>query len=870
MSKSRVVALILTFILFHSAVYGQKIFGQVIDETGKGVTFATVFIKEKRQGVSTDTNGEFSIQVGPGDYEVHFQSLGYESQIQNVSVFDADLELSITLLSRTYSIDEVTVFVQPEDKAYGIMRRAIGLAPYHSVQVVGYNTDVYIKGKLTLLKYSRLVRKASQGEESAPKEGDSFVMESINEIDYRFPNHFSQKVVSKLSSFPNQMETNPLTFLPFNYYASTFNKIIMPLAPNAFTHYRFKHMGVFVDSDKIIHEIKVIPNKKSKQLVSGTLFIVDDIFCIHSLDLYCSFTLGTYRLQTQFAPLDSIVWMPISHKISAKAKLIGNEFAMDYLASVSYNDFEVNSNFVLPMQSQDTGKEEEYHQNHQQQKEQGVIDDILQKDKLTNRDMHRLSREFKRQVKSKVYDSDKSLELEGTGIVEVIVDSSEVQRDSAYWEQLRPIPLTLDERKSYQEKGLLAKDLSLDSLNPSQKPIVPKQRSLLATAFRGGQYKMAASNWQFQTKGIGLSSLVYNTVDGFAPKYSFTLQKPLQDKLFKFDHTLAYGIARNRLMFMADYAMQYSPSRRGAIHLLVGSHSKNFAHPDFINRFVNSVSTLFFRKNYAKLFQENWVEIRNVIDLANGLMLQADAKLFMRNNLVNSTDFSFLNPYKKEFTPNIPDNALYSQSGFEVPFGTRLGIKLEYTPQYFYRMEEEKKYMVNSRFPTFTFSYRVHNYHKKIFSPIHNISFGLEQTKRYEPLREIHYTVGVGGFVNGDGLHFADFKHFNTHPAPLVVGAASARLSLLPYYTYSTNHYWADGYFQYQSAFMFLKFLPLLSSIKMNEVVSIGGFTSRETPYYFEFGYGFLGFSSLISIKGSVGYLYSGDLLFGVQLGINW
>jgi uncharacterized membrane protein YciS (DUF1049 family) len=867
--KINIIPAFLVFLstLVSNSLYGQSIYGQIVDDSGKGIPYASVFIKEITLGVAANEQGKFNIKIAPGEYKIVFQSLGYSPESRNVVVTDKSLEINVSLKTRHYDIEGVTFSLKSEDPAYGIMRRAIGLAPYHSKQVKTYNAQVYIKGKVNVMKLSRLVKRMIRKEEDAPKEGEIYVHESNNELLFKAPNTYEQKVLSTRNTFPGNDNNNPMDFIALNLYQPTFESMILPLAPNAFVHYKFKYLGTAADSERLIHKIEVIPRKKGQQFLSGTIYIVDDLYCIHSADLRGAFMAGSFHFSTQFAPLGRNLWMPISHNIDIAIKMMGNNAEVNYLASVSYKSIESNDKFS-PSYSETKTAEKPISKakppTPKQEKQQKKIETIMQKGELTNKDMHQLSKLMKEQQKDEP-DTIKSLEIKRSN--NVTVDSLASKRDSSYWEQLRPIPLSVDEVKSFQKKDSLIRLAGPDSLQKKSVPSYLKKKSLARVAFSGGRFAPKKSTWSFSSEGLNPTSYYYNTVDGLVPKYVFTVGKRIKKKSFSLSNSFSYAISRNELMYSGSFGFPYSPLRRGRAGIAFGSLSKDFNSSDAVNTFVNSISTLAFKENFAKLYQEQWVSISNGIDLANGLVLNTNAKIFNRSELTNTTNFAFFYGDTKPFTPNIPNNMLYGSTPKSINLGTSFNLGLTYTPEYYYRMYGQNKRMVRSRYPTFLFNYNLYSYWVGDRSTVHKVNLGLYQEKKWELFHELYYSFNVGKFFNANNLHFADFKHFNTQPLPLVLDASPSSFCLLPYYSHSTNNYWAEAHLRYQSPFMALKFLPLVSELNMNEAIFFGAFATKQTPYYLELGYGFSEILQFMSISGHIGYMHTGDILYGFRIG---
>lgn len=65
-----------------------SISGHVVEQTTEnGLPYATVFIVETQQGMTTDENGKFKIgNVAPGNYTLRVQYVGYETIEKKITV----------------------------------------------------------------------------------------------------------------------------------------------------------------------------------------------------------------------------------------------------------------------------------------------------------------------------------------------------------------------------------------------------------------------------------------------------------------------------------------------------------------------------------------------------------------------------------------------------------------------------------------------------------------------------------------------------------------------------------------------------------------------------------------------------------------
>lgn len=84
-----VVSLILTGILFSFSSFSQKstIKGKVTEQdSNEPIPFVNIEVKDQKKGTLTDLNGDFILELNPGDYNLVFSSIGYEKHLMSISI----------------------------------------------------------------------------------------------------------------------------------------------------------------------------------------------------------------------------------------------------------------------------------------------------------------------------------------------------------------------------------------------------------------------------------------------------------------------------------------------------------------------------------------------------------------------------------------------------------------------------------------------------------------------------------------------------------------------------------------------------------------------------------------------------------------
>ncbi len=136
-------------------------------------------------------------------------------------------------------------------------------------------------------------------------------------------------------------DTGPMQFVTISLY-NDINGIISPLSRAAFQVYRFRLDGTFVENGRTINKISVIPKRKGQDLYSGTIYIRQGSWNIHSVDLKVEQRMFSIEVRQVYQQIKPLVWMPVSLNFDAVVKAFGGKAIIKYLVSV--NDYAVELN----------------------------------------------------------------------------------------------------------------------------------------------------------------------------------------------------------------------------------------------------------------------------------------------------------------------------------------------------------------------------------------------------------------------------------------------------------------------------------------------------------------------------------------------
>ncbi len=858
--------LILLFYLVPLPVMqAQVLKGKITSQSGEPIQYSTVYINELKQGTTSNTKGDYEIRLPAGKYTVIYQSLGYQPVYATITISGKTVTKDVILPVQYYEIPEVRISASGEDPAYGIMRKAIGLAPYYLNNISSYKADVYLKGDLIIKRIPKLLQRSmkreakkeqgSSGSSPKIKEGDLYMMESYNEIEYTAPDKYIQKVISSNSTFPEEGNgISPMEYISASFYQPVMAEMaISPLAPNAFSHYNYKYLGASLQGKVMIDKIQVIPKRKSQQLFEGTIYIIEDLWCIQSVDLTNENIAGKINLRQVYIPVQDDIWMPVSHKLEVSISILGFKAEAAYAGSVKYIDVKPNLALQKPeILSEGYLARKDANANPpdtSRTRTKKQIDKILGKDELSNRDMMKLARLMEKESKNSIDDSSKKA-LEIKEKTTHIIEKDAGKKDSAYWAEIRPIPLSETEIRSLRVsdsiKSAILKESKPDTTGPDKKKGKSKFFGMVKDIGSGHTWS-DTSGFSFRNGGlIDLKNLSFNTVDGFIYGFDFGFSKSWKNnRSLSVYPDVRWAFSRKQFMWRINSNYSFNGMKHREIFLKTGITSKDINNGGGINTFLNTVTSLMFELNYLKLYESRYLTLGYSSEIINGLTIQLSSTYESRRVLKNTTDFSIIKT-SNVYSDNVPDNR-YLTAGADPVYALRdqnhaaVAVKITYIPYRKYRIDNGNKIPMGSDWPTFslTWEHGVNDFGEAGMTISHYDMLRAEVFRSHEigALSEFRWRVRAGVFPDNRNLTFYDFFHFNSQSVPVLINNYEDAFMIPGYYSLSTPELFGEVHVKYTTPYLILKLLPGLSNTLIRENISLSYLGSRYSTSYTEIGY---------------------------------
>jgi len=800
---TRFCALILLCCLTHFA-FAQHftLTGTIKDSSGQPVAFASVYIKNTTTGTSANVDGKYALKLDKGNYILSYRAVGYKQLDQNIEIAE-NKTLNITLSAESYTLDNVTIKGNAEDPAFEIIRKAIKQRKVHLEEVNAFSCEVYIKGVQRLKGapkkfFGQDIQKVLELDTN--RKGIIYLSESQSKFSFRRPNDIHEEMISsKVAGRNNAFSFNKASDLIINFYDNYLleNKLsargfISPIADNALFYYKYKLVGETKENGVLIHKIQIIPRRENDPVFRGYIYIMDESWRIYNTDVYL----------TENAGINFIDTLNINQQFT-KVNETYMPTDINFQFSGNVLGFKIAGYFV------------------------GVYNN------------YNLDPKF-----PKNFFSGEILKI--TEMVN--------KKDSIYWSNNRPIPLTPDEKLNYVKKDSIAKLKEskhyLDSLEKENNNFsIPKL--LLRGYSKNDRYDK--EYWSFDPV---LKSIFYNTVEGFAIKYGVTYKKEYENRRsFSIRPEARYGFANQKLTGSLTGSYYYNPLKRATVGASFGSGIFDLNSFGSMTQLGNTINSLLYEKNFPKFYEKNFINLNTSRELVSGLQGSLSIDYSKNSTLVNHSDFKFFDAKDRTFTSNNPFTPESETQLFPTYKSFSATASLTYTMGQKYITRPDGKFYTESRFPKITLLYKK-GFKNALGSDVDYDFAKIELQQDRIGLGLWGYTsllVGAGKFLNNDKMFYPDFKHFAGNIST-IFPPNLRKFQYLDFYQFSTNKQYFEAHLEHNFSGFFFNKVPLLRKAKLEEFVGGGYLSSPEKRNYKEF---YFGIQRLV-LRASYGFAYDG------------
>ncbi|TDD94446.1 DUF5686 and carboxypeptidase regulatory-like domain-containing protein [Flavobacterium cellulosilyticum] len=792
--------LILILIIFQSN-YAQ-IIGKVTDDKSVALSLVTILEENTYNGTSSNEQGNYELNIKTmGNHTLVFQYLGFKTKKITITVDRLPFTQNIKLVEENVSLSEIVINTK-ENPANAIIREAIAYKKENSDKTARFKADFYSRGifKVKDLPKKILGQKLGDldGAVDSTGTGIIYLSETVSKIIFEKPDHLKERIIaSKVSGNDNGFSFNTARATTYDFYDNTltFNSnMISPIADNAFNYYKYKLVGTFQDENNLmINKIKVIAKRDAEPVFEGYIYIVENSWAIYAVDL----EIKGYRMHQEFVDVMHLkqnfnynktnqIWAKNTQSLEFSAGIFGIKF---------------------------NGKFSYVYSNYQFEK-------VFTKKTFTN-------------------------EI-------VSFEDNSNKKDTLFWSEIRPIPLTREENTDYIKKDSIHivrnSKTYLDSIDKKE------NKFKFLNPISGYKWKNSFEKKSFSYDGLfHLSSLNFNTVQGWNmdSAFSFRNWKNEEEKgsTTSIKTKFNYGFAEDRLRITADYQQKFNNQNYATLTVSGGTQITQFNANEPISKFLNSVSTLFFKDNYMKLYNNEFVNITYGQNVGTNFYLKGKLEYQQRNPLYNTSDYTFFKN-EDQYSSNNPLLPYdYTTPSFEEHHLTKLSIstRINFGNKYISR-PDRKINIPNLKYPSLFLNYenafasneKKYEYQSFFAQIKYDLNAGIKGT--------LGINLKAGTFIQGKKISFIDYNHFNGNQTH--IGTSDRYLNvfnLLPYYSNSTNKSYFEAHLEHNDKGYIMNKIPFLNKLNSSLVVGFHSLVVANSKPYSEFTIGLdnLGFGKL-------------------------
>lgn len=844
---------ILNILLFTVFSYAGGIKGSIKNTKGEQLSYASIVVKGSSKGTMANDDGKYELSLEKGTHVIIFQYLSHKNLEKTVVIDNDYVNLDVTLEEQSIALNEVKFSAKAEDPAYTIMRKTISMARFKILELNNYTARTYVKGTAQVKEVSGLMKMIAGKkieQETGIKIGQVYVIESINDINFKQPSTVKEKVVSARNNLPKKLQDQGANFITVsrtNFYNSkAFGDVISPLSPYALAYYKFSYEGDFKENGLTVNKIRVTPKSKGENFFTGIINIIEDSWYIHSLDFKFDDDNSRNTIKILYSPFND-VWMPVSYNFRTDFDVFGASGFFNYVTNVRNYSISLNDKYhqrpVVIDEKIDKSEAIAL------KSEKVNAKTALQQKQITRKQLEKFLKDAEKEDKKgrKAKGDDVAL----TRSYNIEVDTLYKKRNADFWNQERQVPLTDFEIKGYIQADSIAKvnesQYKKDSINSL--PVFKFPHIIFGKTYNYGKrdelygFYPRSLTYSSPLGAIPLLDFV-NSVDGYylqgGLKYETREKRTKRTSLYT---DLRYALGRNQLNWDIGY---YHLKDYHSFNIKAGRFIQQYNENQPISNTANTLYTMLAKENYLKIYEKDFIKLEYTNRFSQAFTGIFSVGYNKNRELQNLPDFkTWVNRPERAFLTNQPDNLEQKDGKFVNPELTTVDIEFMIRP--FAKKGEfnGREYTINRGNPIFKVKSTNGFMSDANFSRLQG---SYEQIFEIEKIGDLHVLANYGGFVKAP-VYFSDYRHFNGNQTILRNFRFDAFRNL-EYYLHSTKGNYLEVFAANDFQKLLLTQITPLRLYGLKESIFANYLNVPNQNFnYFEVGYGILGIGKLFGLE---------------------
>lgn len=564
-----------------------------------------------------------------------------------------------------------------------ILQCIFQFSPFYSRIIDEYKADLYIKGKVKVHKRNHLIRYVPSMFRFE-KHINDYLMESLSELHYTAPDIYDRKIKAVSTTFPRNRGqiTDVMDYLNMNIYSSSLmsDKLLSPLDKKSSRYYHYLLDSIAGPPDCQRYKILIIPKFRGTQLVSGYMWVSDQIWTIRELYIEGVYDVIRFKVRVKMGEEGDVEFLPVQFDLNLVFKFIGNHLEMDMGAWLKYNEIK-------------------FYEGAARRKSQ-------------KKHRHDLTESYK-----------------------LTCDSEQLITDKEKFNELRPIPLSALEDSLYRSYALRQDTL----LRVPKK----KKNEHLEFWGELGDMLISSYNVNLSSMGsVHCSPLInpvlldYSHNRGFSYKQKFKYSRLFHDgRILRISPQIGYNFTHKELYVKADADWQYWPEKQASFEVSVGNGNRIYSSVVLDQLKQLPDSTFNFDQLELDYFKDVYLNLFHNIEIVNGLFIKAGVSVHWRY-LINNSKVILEKP--------LPDKDWAALRGIRSEYNSFAPrIRIEWTPGMYYYMNGRRKMNVGSSMPTFMLDYErgIKGVFKSTGAH-ERWEFDIQQNLKLSGIRSIGYRIG--------------------------------------------------------------------------------------------------------------------------------